>query len=296
MSSYKAPVLPQPFIWRRLHSLLGLWLVLFLIEHLFVNSQAALLVGDDGMGFIRAANAIREWPFLPVVEVVLLGIPFVIHGCWGVKYLLTAVPNSSPSDGSKPALPQYRRNKAYTWQRITSWLLLFGVIAHVIHMRWIQYPDSERIGTEHLYMIRLDNDSGLEPLSKRLGFDVYDSSQLPQLQERLGEKNAFSKAMLAKPLKDGQVVAVAPSFGLAELLMVRDTFKMPIMIALYSIFVLAACFHAFNGVWTFLITWGISLTTASQRIVLNVATFLMALFAFLGLAAIWMTYWINLKG
>lgn len=296
MSSYKAPVLPQPFIWRRLHSLLGLWLVLFLIQHLFVNSQAALLVGDDGMGFIHAANAIREWPYLPVVEVVLLGIPFVIHGWWGIKYLLTAVPNDSITDGSKPALPQYTRNKAYTWQRITSWLLLFGVVAHVIHMRWIQYPDSERLGTEQLYMIRLENDSGLAPLSKRIGFEVYDANQLSQLDARLGADNAFAKTLDAKPLKERQVIAVAPSFGVAELLMVRDTFKMPIMIALYSIFVLAACFHAFNGVWTFLITWGVSLTAASQRIVLKFATFLMVLFSFLGLAAIWMTYWINLKG
>lgn len=42
--SYPAPPLPSAFIWRRAHSLTGLWLVLFLIEHLLTNSQAALFL------------------------------------------------------------------------------------------------------------------------------------------------------------------------------------------------------------------------------------------------------------
>ena len=45
-------VIPRAFIWRRLHSLMGLWLVLFLGEHLLTNSQAALWLGDNGKGFV----------------------------------------------------------------------------------------------------------------------------------------------------------------------------------------------------------------------------------------------------
>ena len=90
-------------------------------------------------------------------------------------------------------------------------------------------------------------------------------------------------------------MTVANSFGLAELLIVRETFKMPIMLALYTIFVLSACFHAFNGLWTFMISWGVTLTALSQVIMRRIAYALMAIVAFLGLAAIWGTYWINLK-
>src|ERR1700719_477349 len=88
-SSYRAPLIPQAFIWRRAHSLTGLWLVLFLIEHLIVNSQAALFVGDNGNGFVNAVNSIKDLPYLPVIEIFLLGVPFLIHGLWGIKYLLT---------------------------------------------------------------------------------------------------------------------------------------------------------------------------------------------------------------
>jgi succinate dehydrogenase / fumarate reductase cytochrome b subunit len=92
-----------------------------------------------------------------------------------------------------------------------------------------------------------------------------------------------------------QVTALSPNFGTAVLLMVRETFKSPLMIFLYTVFVLAATFHAFNGLWTFMITWGITLTAASQQLMRKCAVVLMVLISFLGLAAIWATYWINLK-
>src|SRR5262249_14087387 len=156
------------FIWRRAHSLTGIWLVLFLIEHLLLNSQAALFIGDDGSGFISGVNFIRDLPYLPVIELGLLGIPFLVHGIWGVKYLLTGKFNSFPTDGSSPSLPQYPRNHAYTWQRITSWILLVGITAHVIHMRFIEYPTSSKINSQKFYMIRLNKDDGLKTLSQRL--------------------------------------------------------------------------------------------------------------------------------
>ena len=74
----------------------------------------------------------------------------------------------------------------------------------------------------------------------------------------------------------------------------RDTFKNPLMILLYTGLVLAACFHAFNGLWTCMISWGITLTARSQQLMRSFATFLMVVIASLGLAAIWGTYWFNL--
>lgn len=314
---YPAPPIPTEFIWRRAHSLTGLWLVLFLIEHLLTNSQAALLIGDDGSGFVRAVNFLKELPYLQVIEVFLLGIPFIIHGWWGIRYLLTAKYNTLPTDGSSPSLPQYPRNQAYTWQRITSWLLLIGILAHVIHMRFIDYPSSAKLNGQPLYMSRVEADEGLTTLSKRLKFDIYNQQTLQEIKQQVSsqpkiqlpsdpnsdallaaqqqrEEEAWVEAIDQWPLKENQRVAVSPNFGVAELLLVRDTFKSPVMIFLYTGLVLAACFHAFNGLWTFMITWGITLTARSQQRMRTLATLLMVIVAFLGLAAIWGTYWFNL--
>jgi succinate dehydrogenase / fumarate reductase cytochrome b subunit len=314
--SYQAPPIPKAFIWRRAHSFTGLWLVIFLIEHLFTNSQAALFIGDDGSGFVSAVNSLKNLPYLSVIEIFLLGVPFLIHGIWGVRYLFTAKYNSFATDGANPALPHYPRNHAYTWQRITSWILLFGILAHVIHMRFLEYPASARLSPHHFYMVRLRDDTGLYTLAERLGVEIYTLQRIQEVKQQIEskplievnnqtpeelvadqksrEQYAWLEALQQRPLNDNQVIAVSQSFGIAELLMVRETFKNPTMILLYSGLVLAACFHAFNGLWTFMISWGITLTAASQRLMRRLATGLMILISFLGLAAIWGTYWFNL--
>ena len=166
-------------------------------------------------------------------------------------------------------------------------------------------------------MIRIKEDEGLLTLSKRLGFKLYNRQQLSVeklrilLQSSINnqihiqsdlvasqktyEEHSWLEAMEKWPLKENEVVVVSPSFGMAELLMVREAFKRPVMILLYTGLVLAACFHAFNGLWTFMITWGVTLTSRSQQLMRTFATGLMVLVAFLGLAAIWGTYWINLR-
>jgi hypothetical protein len=70
--------LPRAFVWRRVHSLMGLWLALFLTEHLLTNSQAALLLGDNGGGFVRTVNWIHDLPYLQVIEVFLIGTPILM--------------------------------------------------------------------------------------------------------------------------------------------------------------------------------------------------------------------------
>lgn len=307
--------IPKAFIWRRLHSLMGLWLVLFLFIHLLTNSQAALLIGDDGAGFIKSANDLEALPYLRILEIIFLAIPFAIHAIWGIAYLFTGKFNSFNTDGSKPSLPEYPRNQAYTWQRITSWILLVLITLHVVHMRFMEAPISVQKGAEKYFLVRIENDPGLYTLAARLDFNLYDSNQasrqiklntnekipngdspqaLLQLQQQNQEKEwvaAFQKL----PLNHDQVIAVAKNFGTAELLMVRNTFKMPLMLILYTVLVLSSCFHAFNGFWTFMIKWGATLSPSSQRRMRKFANIFMFLVTFMGLAAIWGTYWINLK-
>ncbi len=323
-------ILPRAFIWRRLHSLMGLWLVLFLIEHLLVNSQAALLLGDNAQGFIRGVNAIHNLPYLPVIEIFLLGFPIALHGVIGIKYLLTSKFNSQGSSGAAPAL-KYGRNRAFTWQRLTSWILLVGIILHVAKFRFIDYPDSVNQGENSYYFIPVAVDKGLYTVAARLGVKLYSQDQITEerkdFEDRQDEqslvmasktftdnsaydhqeqviltsaqtyeqKHRWLEVLEKQKVDNNQVVAVAKDFGTASVLAVRDTFKDPLYVGLYTIFVLAACFHGFNGLWTFCITWGVVLKVAAQQRILRFAWFLMILVTFLGLAAIWGTYWLNLK-
>lgn len=276
--------IPTAFIWRRVHSLLGLWLVVFLIEHFVVNSQAALWIGDDGHGFVRLVNFLESLPYLQVMETVLIGIPLLVHGIWGIKRIFTSKANCTPSDGSSPSLPEYGRNHAYTWQRITSWILLFGIIAHVVQMRFLDYPTKVQLDSKQQYLVKVTVDEGLYSLSKRLGISLYSQSELQK-----------EEALSPISIKENQVLAAADTPGQVMLLSVRDTFKSPILSVLYTIFVLAAAFHAFNGFWTFLITWGVILAMPAQKKMTKVSLAGILILSFLGLAAIWGSYWINLR-
>jgi succinate dehydrogenase / fumarate reductase cytochrome b subunit len=309
--------MPSAFIWRRLHSILGLWLVLYLFEHLLVNSQAALFFQDDGYGFVTAVNKLEALPYLKVIELVFLGLPFLVHGIWGMYYAWTAKPNSYRSNGSLPELPQYKRNRAYTWERITAWLLVFGVVAHVVHMRFWSYPVFvEQTGKQN-YMVRVSYDRGLPLVAEKLNVKLYQAQDIQHKQEELKNheeelekvtaepsneayvnlldqvqsKKQWLQAARKKKLKPGEVLGSSPNPGGAFFLMVRETFKSPLMVILYSIFVITAAYHAFQGLWAFMIRWGITLTRRSQKRMRTITHFLMGLVMLLGLWAAWGTYW-----
>lgn len=332
MAKDTSSTIPNAFLWRRLHSLVGLALVLFLIEHLFTNSQAALPISGSGSGFISGVNWIHGLPFLPAIEVGFLLIPFAIHIAWGIKYLRQSKLNAFPGEGSRPTLTEYARNHAYSWQRLTSWFLIVAVIWHVWEMRFEHQPAHATVGQQEYYAIPLSVDSGLYTLASRLDVDLYDQEMIEREERRVainllrtdegnlrlvaavepdgydpkqelvllqqrkaGEEEEWLHALQHKPLKEGEIMAVAPDFGTAILLMLRDTLKSPLTCVLYTFLVLAGVFHGFNGLWTWTITWGIALTPASQRLIGYVTKGLMALLTFLGLSAVWLTYWITLR-
>lgn len=320
----------SPFVWRRLHSLMGLWLVLFLMEHLLTNSQAALLLGENAQGFVHMVNGLHNLPYLQAIELFLLGIPIALHGILGIKYLLTSKENAYGM-GSKKPLIKTGRNRAYTWQRLTSWFLLFMLIFHVAKFRFWEYPLSVNQGKESFYFVRVSLDNGLYTVADRLGVALYDQAAVEKEQNLLASRSGeevlvtlgkdftetptldshkeilltsaqkytqqktYVEKLKEKPLHTGEVIAVAKDFGTATLLTVRDTFKSPLYAALYTLFVLASCFHAFNGLWTFMLTWGVIIKASAQKAAVKWAVALMFLISFLGLAAVWGTYWLNLK-
>ena len=334
----KAVGMSQKFVWARIHSLMGLGIVLFLIEHLITNSQAALFIGQDGAGFIRMVNFLHSLPYLQALEIGLIGIPILFHAGLGIHIAIKGRMNSVGSDGTRPHM-SYGRNQAYTWQRITSWILLVGILLHVGYMRFWIYPIEAKDNKQTFYLTRVSMDSGLYTLSDRLGVRLFnqeaiagETSQLAAMASKMGlvdqklkemrtsqhdgshqgeynpesasiydsiqrfnEKKGWVAALEKRPISRYQVIAAANDFGTATLLNVRNSFKSPFKSALYTIFVLAAVFHAFNGLWSFMITWGLILKMASQKNFVRIFLALMIVFGFLGLMAVWGTYWINLR-
>lgn len=320
-----ASAISSSFLWRRIHSLMGLWLVLYLLVHLLTNSQAALWIGDDGHGFVQMVNSLESLPYLQAVETLFIGIPLLLHGVWGIKRLFSAKTNAGRTQGESPSL-SYERNRAFTWQRLSAWILLFGILGHVAQMRFLDRPQEAVWKDKRQYLTPLTFDEGLYTLSQRLHVALYSAEEIQSLgeepslslpievlkspeprtyslprQELLDqiqkgeEEHLWIQALKSYRLSSKQVLAVAPNPGTAILLKVRDTFKSPLMVALYTAFVLAAAYHAFNGFWTALITWGALLSYRSQRAMLPVAWIGIAFLAFLGLAAVWGSYWINLR-
>ncbi len=282
------PVLQREFVWRRLHSLFGLALVLFLVEHLLTNSQAGLWIVDPDNTFVKMVGALHDMAFLRTLEVLLIGIPLLFHGALGIKYLFAAKFNACKTDGTAPSLDKYPRNHAYTWQRITSWMLLFLILFHVIDFRFLEYPKKAIQHGKGLYLVQITFDEGLHTLRSRAPFTLYDLQEAETVSGEEGDN--FIDVLHSFSPRKGRMIAATGSFGVATLLTVRDTFKNPFYVALYTLFVLAASFHAFNGFWTFLITWGMILGVAAQKRMGKVALMFMALIALLGLVSIWGSY------
>ena len=323
----------KPFAARRIHSLAGLWFLLFLCEHLLTNSQAALWVGESGKGFIDAVNFIHNLPYLLLIEVLLLGVPIVTHAIIGIRYAWHAKMNSFKTDGTKPSLGQYGRNRAYSWQRITSYFLLFMLIFHVGKFRFYEYPKSIEHGDFKHYLVKVSFDPGLYTVAARLNAEllddtlrqtkinqltsISDAKQMNQAKDFFNNSSSsfdtkaenvsteaqqksneveYGEILKSFNLKEpGMLIADCKDFGTASILTVRDTFKNKIYACLYTLFVVAAVFHGCNGFWTACITWGVILKKSAQLAMATFSVFMMLILGFLGLAAIWGTYFVTLK-
>ncbi len=275
----KQNVIPIAFVFRRLQSLTGFFLILFLLEHLFTNSTVALFL-DEGSFFVKSVSFFQSIPYLNAIEIILIAIPLAIHATLGMRYVVTGDLNSFKTDGRRPSLYQYKRNKAYTWQRITAYILIVGLIFHVVQMRFLDKPKKIILNNEVTYFVKIKKDNKLEKISQKFGIKVFTKDKLYDLGEQ------FQKMKI----QENEVVAFSKDSGAAFLLEIRNTFKNPFMVGIYSIFVLAASFHAINGLWTFLITWGFIITHKFQMLSLKICFWLMLFIITLGLVSIWSSY------
>lgn len=273
----------KQLIVRGVHSLSGLAFTLFLCEHLITNTFAASYF-NEGSQFVSSVQALHRIPGLKIIEIVCLAIPFGLHAVLGIGYLFQSRYNTWSSSGNQPSLP-YAKNIAYSLQRLTAWILLFGLLFHIAQFRFVRYPVHVKIHNQTYYAVsfhpkRFDVIS--RGLAKFVTFNFTQSKQTDFTQEEIQE--------LRNQLKEGRAYLLTPKVGEAFLCIVRDALGNVWVALFYSLLVLAGVFHGFNGLWTFLSRWGI---IASRRAYLwaQYACYgLMVGFALASLSTVWNLY------
>lgn len=114
----------QAYVNRKIHSLLGLFpLAIFLCFHLTVNFMAT----KGASTFNGAAEAVGNMPLRYLMEIVIIFVPLLLHGVYGVYIAYV----------SKNNVGQYStcRNWNFYIQRISGVYLLIFIAVHVWQTR-----------------------------------------------------------------------------------------------------------------------------------------------------------------
>src|SRR5690554_406342 len=110
----------RDFFYRKLHSLLGVVPIgVFLFVHFLINYQAV----NGAESYNTAAGIMEYIPFLLVVEFVVIYIPILYHGIYGVYYAFQAKHNTTDYG--------FFRNWMFRLQRITGIITIIFVAWHV---------------------------------------------------------------------------------------------------------------------------------------------------------------------
>lgn len=204
------------FLFRRLHSLLGLIPVgVFVIMHLTVNASIGVGAGkfQENVDKIHALG-----PLLIPVEIVGIFLPLFFHALLGFQIWFSGQPNIGTY--------KYVANYRYTLQRVTGGIAFLFILFHVWQMHWLGNP---------------------------FGGGVFDP----------------------------QDAAATAARG------IQDSFWMIPASALYVVGVISTVFHLANGIWTSLITWGLTVGQQSQRISGYACTALGVVIGIAGLSSIY---------
>ncbi|KGR83321.1 succinate dehydrogenase cytochrome b558 subunit [Lysinibacillus odysseyi] len=193
----------REFLWRRLHSLLGVIPVgLFLVFHLSLNFTA--VGGEETYNNATGNMDLIPHALLLLMEWVIIYIPLMFHAFYGIYIAFTARHNVKRFSTF--------RNWMFALQRFTGIFLVIFVAWHIFQTR----------------------------VQKAFGTDV-------------------------------------------DFNMIAEIVDNPWMLVFYIVGILSATFHLANGLWSFLVSWGITQSPSSQR----VATFItMAFFIILSIIGV----------
>lgn len=196
----------REFLWRRLHSLLGVIPVgLFLAFHLSLNFTA--VGGEEAYNSATGVMDTVPHSLLLLVEWVVIYIPLLFHAFYGVFIAFTASPNTG-------RFSTYR-NWMFSLQRFTGVFLVIFVAWHIFQTR---------------------------------------------IQKALGAEVNFN--------------------------MMEEIVNNPFMLAFYIVGILSATFHLSNGLWSFLVSWGITQSAPSQKVATYVTNIIFVILSVMGVVAI----------
>lgn len=196
----------REFLWRRLHSLLGVIPVgLFLVFHLSLNFTA--VGGEETYNNSIGVMELVPHSVLLAMEWIIIYIPLMFHAFYGIYIAFTATHNTN-------RFGTYR-NWAFRIQRYTGVFL-------VIFIAW------------HIFQTRV--------------------------QKALGETVDWN--------------------------MMEEIVANPLMLAFYIVGILSATFHLSNGLWAFLVSWGITQSPKSQKIASTLSIVFFVLLSIVGVVAI----------
>ena len=68
--------------------------------------------------------------------------------------------------------------------------------------------------------------------------------------------------------------------------MVAEIVDNPLMLVFYIVGILSATFHLANGIWSFLVSWGITQSKSSQKVATYITMIFFVILSIMGVAAI----------
>jgi succinate dehydrogenase / fumarate reductase cytochrome b subunit len=124
----------RQFWLRRLHSLSGIVPIGgFLAFHLFENYQAT----HGAEAYNEMTRKLQTMPFAVAAEILIIAVPLLFHGVYGLFITGTAAPN--------PISNKYFRNFMFTLQRVTGVVVFAFILFHYWTTRLVQLHDHESL-------------------------------------------------------------------------------------------------------------------------------------------------------
>ena len=196
----------REFLWRRLHSLLGVIPVgLFLVFHLSLNFTA--VGGEDVYNDSVGVMELVPHALLLAMEWIIIYIPLMFHAFYGIYIAFTARHNVKRFSTF--------RNWMFALQRFTGILLVIFVAWRIFQTR----------------------------VQKAFGAEV-DFNMMVEIVDN------------------------------------------PWMMGFYIVGILSATFHLANGIWSFLVSWGITQSPSSQRVATYITMAFFVILSIVGVVAI----------
>jgi len=128
------PAADRHFWLRRLHSLSGIVPIGgFLAFHLYENYQATL----GSRAYNEMTHKLQTLPFAIAMEILIIAVPLLFHGIYGLFITGTAKPNLIRNP--------YLRNFMYFLQRATGVLVFAFILFHYWTTRLVQLHDHESL-------------------------------------------------------------------------------------------------------------------------------------------------------